>query len=230
VRPQPVGDGAGDAQVPPKRRMLWPFNCEPSPMLMRPFENSWRSQAVWAITIGERGNAIVIVESSTCSVCSAASVSESTELCLSSPVEITSKPAASASRTRAGTAPSHVSPNPVPTFVLTHPLGAPLPSRVLARVTRAPGRVPALDARLVEACASRVVRRPRLAARSGASAGRSVLSSREPAGGPCWRKQPRAPTARDVRPPARALARRSVRSRTVVTGAERARHQREPPR
>ena len=80
-------------------------------MLIRPLLNSCRSHVDCAMISGVRGKAIVTpVQSSSRSLCSAASVSERIESCFSSPVVIASKPSASAWRTRSAMPPSHASP------------------------------------------------------------------------------------------------------------------------
>jgi YD repeat-containing protein len=68
--------GTGALQGTLKRRSLCPLTCDPSPSRKRPPEWACRSHAVWATTIGLRGNATQIpVESSIRSVASAANPS-----------------------------------------------------------------------------------------------------------------------------------------------------------
>ena len=50
--------GPGDSHVDENRRSICPFTCVPKPTRSRPRERSCRSLAVWATTIGDRGNAI----------------------------------------------------------------------------------------------------------------------------------------------------------------------------
>src|SRR3546814_10548373 len=84
--------GAGGDQGTEKRRSLWPFTCEPSPSVKRPWLVSCRSQEAFATTIGLRGNAIAtLVASRSLSVVTADTASGRNGSCLFSLVETPSR-------------------------------------------------------------------------------------------------------------------------------------------
>ncbi len=49
--------GVGEVHSVENRRVTWAFTCVPSPSTNRPPDRVARSQASWAVTIGDRGNA-----------------------------------------------------------------------------------------------------------------------------------------------------------------------------
>ena len=68
--------GIGGVHAMPKRRSLCVFTCDPIPSMKRPFDAFCRSQALCAVIVGERGNAMATaVPSWTRSVASAAAAS-----------------------------------------------------------------------------------------------------------------------------------------------------------
>jgi len=82
-----------------KRRSTWALTWVPRPRIKRPSERLWRSQAVWAVSIGEREKAIATeVPSSMPSVAPAATASGRKASCLVSLVHRPAKPKSSAAR------------------------------------------------------------------------------------------------------------------------------------
>ena len=91
--------GPGAVHLTENRRSMCPLTWVPSPRISRPPDAAWRSQAVWATTVGLRGKATAIaVPRLTRRVCSAASARGRNGSCRVSAVQSPSKPRASASR------------------------------------------------------------------------------------------------------------------------------------